>query len=191
MAVIIGLSGYAQAGKDTLGAILVAQHGFRRVAFADKLRAMALALDPIVGAAMFGETFRLSDLIDQGGWEEAKRSPEVRRLLQRLGTEAGRDILGNDIWVNAALDQVNLDDPSERIVITDCRFLNEAQAIRRTGGYVVRIERPGIKAVNAHPSETALDGFDFDNVVLNNKSPATLAETAKKLLVQLGVPQGQ
>ena len=48
ISMIIGISGYATAGKDTIGEILVENHGFRRIAFADKLREVLLALNPIV-----------------------------------------------------------------------------------------------------------------------------------------------
>jgi hypothetical protein len=165
---LIGLSGYARTGKDTVAAAL-REHGYRRASFADVLREAALALDPFVHAP--DERFtasryqRLSDVIAVYGWEAAKDAyPDVRRLLQRLGTDVGREIFGQNVWVDLAMGQVFSGD---RVVFTDCRFPNEADAIRERGGQVWRIERPGFGPVNGHPSETALDGYPFDQYVLN------------------------
>lgn len=158
---IIGLSGYARAGKDTVGQILVDHHGYERRAFADKLRAVALGADPYVNVYRPGESLaeqinrhgyeRLSFVVDRLGWDEAKQIPDVRRLLQRLGTEGVRDNLGPHTWVDAAFTYL-----PERSVFTDVRFPNEAAAIQGLGGQVWRVIRPGIEAVNAHASEQVL-----------------------------------
>lgn len=55
-------------------------------------------------------------------------------------------------------------------IITDCRFENEAQAVKAHGGVVVRINRPGVDAVNAHSSETSLDNWNFDYTINNDGS---------------------
>jgi hypothetical protein len=171
---IIGISGYARAGKDEAAKALVEAHGFTRVAFADKLREVLLALNPRVGVKVFlretdlgavrsdATTVYLEDVIKLYGWggyKETEYGPEVRRLLQRLGTEAGRQLLGDNVWVDAALTGHPKD---AKLVIPDVRFPNEAQAIKDAGGVVWRINRPGTKPANAHVSETALDDWDFD-----------------------------
>jgi hypothetical protein len=170
---IIGLSGYAQSGKDTLGAVLVSNYGFTRFAFADALKEVVYRLNPFIqweilvdSAGPYTKHQRVQDVVDAHGWEMAKRIPEVRRLLQVMGTEAGRQVLGDNIWVDTVLNQINGRDA----VITDCRFPNEAEAVKARGGYVVRVTRPGVEAVNAHPSETALDDYPFDCIVNNNGS---------------------
>src|SRR5581483_2011292 len=95
---LLGLMGYAQAGKDTVAKLLVEEFGFTRIAFADALREALYALNPLI--PFEGDHVRLRWLIDASGWEEAKvRHPEVRELLQRLGTESGRNVLGADVWV--------------------------------------------------------------------------------------------
>lgn len=188
MTSIIGLSGYAQSGKDTLAGFLIEEHGFERVAFADALRDMLYALNPLTWAyAPAGVTDRVYDtetvqvIVDKHGWEWAKASSGVRELLQRLGTEAGRQVLGENIWVETALKKVQ---PGGRYVFTDCRFQNEAEAICTAGGLMVRIERPGCAPVNAHPSETALDGFDFDVYVGNTGTVEDLADRALHLAIR-------
>ena len=175
---LIGLSGYARAGKDTIATIL-ADYGYVRVGFADSLRDVALALDPLI--FMPGVTTRcrpLTAVIDEFGWEQAKDLfPEVRRTLQRIGTEVGRKFFGENVWVDMGLAKV-----TGPTVFTDCRFPNEAAAIRKAGGQVWRVHRHGYGPVNNHPSETALDGYDFDWHVWNNGTLTELATTIRSEL---------
>lgn len=171
-ATVIGLMGYAQVGKDTLASQLVEKHGFTRIAFADVLRDCLYALNPIVFLNIDASVVRLQTIVDAIGWDEAKvRYPEIRALLQRLGTEVGREILGNDIWVNTALAQVK---PGGKYVITDMRFPNEYAAVHKLGGKMVRVVREGYGPVNDHWSETALDGYEADVTLVNDRTPADL-----------------
>lgn len=157
---LIGLSGYAQSGKDTAAAVL-REVGYERIAFADILRSAVYALNPLMPN---GE--RVQDVIDEMGWDEAKVNfTEIRTLLQKMGTEVGRNLLGENIWVDAALAGL---DNSRKYVITDCRFPNEANAIRERGGIVIRIARAGVTKANDHPSETSLDNYDFDAILFND-----------------------
>lgn len=173
---LLGLSGYAQSGKDTAAAEL-ARYGWHRHAFADKLRECAYALNPIILTLPNGMVLRLQQIVDSTGWESAKEVyPEVRRTLQRLGTEAGRDILGQDVWVDAAMAEVP---PYQHAVFTDMRFPNEAARIRDEGGILIRITRPGVGPATApdgtvHLSEVALDGWEFDVSLVNDGTPADL-----------------
>ena len=175
---IIGVSGFARAGKDTVGRILCANHGYHRVAFADKMKAIALAMDPIIGfterreSGIDDHTFvvtkgplRLAEFVAQVGWEKAKENSVVRGTLQRLGTEAGRRILGEDFWVDTALTGL---DENRLWVATDVRFPNEALAIKALGGVVVRVARPETEAANLHPSESALEDWRFDWHIQND-----------------------
>ena len=170
---IVGLSGYAQSGKDSVAAIL-AECGFTRRAFADPLRAALYALDPLLATDAGNGPVRYSALIDRLGYESARKTvfaPEIRRLLQRLGTEVGRDLFGEDFWVDQAMRL----DPGH-YVFTDCRFLNEAKAIVDAGGEVWRISRPGVGPVNDHISEVGLDDWPFDRRIANDGSLTDLAE---------------
>ena len=74
--------------------------------------------------APFGDLFQLG--------------PEVRRLLQVIGTEAGRDIHGIDVWVDMTFDAIQKLGPDQPVVLTDIRFANEAQRLRSHGGHLVR-----------------------------------------------------
>lgn len=196
---LIGLSGFARSGKDTAAAVLVEEFGFVKVAFADKLRDMIYALNPIVVAdarhhGMFpepdysGKVYkRLQDVIDEYGWDNYKTCPfywEIRELLQRQGTEAGRLTLWDTIWIDAALTGLPED---ARVVVSDCRFKNEARAIRDRGGSIVRIDRPGTKAANEHPSEHDLDGYDFDGYITNDGTTDDYRQTVIGFANRLGL----
>lgn len=178
----VGLVGKARAGKDTAAATLVAL-GWQRVAFADPLRDMAYAVDPHIEiAGNRGHSFlRLSAVVDAVGWEKAKSYPDVRRFLQRLGSDGVRDHLGADLWVAAAMARV--DRPT---VFPDVRFPNEADAIRARGGIIVRVvRREHLTGEQAdHPSETALDGLEPDATVCNDGTIADLQAAIKRLVTK-------
>lgn len=151
---LLGLVGFARAGKDSVANILVRDHGYTKMGFADGVRDMAKAIDPFVEVRHPNRAdthfARYSAVLQESGYEAAKANPDVRRLLQRIGTEAVRSVLGPDVWVNRTLD---LSDGMRDVVISDVRFPNEANAIRAAGGIVVRIERPGYGGTDPHPSE--------------------------------------
>jgi hypothetical protein len=161
VSLLLGLAGFARSGKDAAAAALVAD-GWERRAFADPLKEMLYILNPLLPSG-----YRVQQLVNAFGWDNAKVEPEVRSLIQRLRTEAGRGVLGEDVWVRATMFAY----PRDRdVVLSDVCFENEAEAIRAAGGRVIRIVRPGVEAVNGHVSERALvdSGFDFDHVLVND-----------------------
>lgn len=170
---IIGLAGYARSGKDAAAEIMVNEFGFTRVAFADKLREVLYALNPLLeyqGVLDRHAMKRnyLQEVIDEYGWDGYKEtgfSNEIRRLLQRLGTEAGRNILGETIWVDTTMNNL----PEGHVVVTDVRFPNEASAVK-SKGEVWRVIRKDVGPANDHPSETALDNWSGYTRFLHNKS---------------------
>jgi hypothetical protein len=162
--VIVGFTGYARSGKDTAAAKAVADFGFERIGWADSLKGVLLALNPIVA----GASTRLSDYredhetVDEF-WEFVKdHNPEVRTLLQRLGTEGGRTHISDDVWVRALIERQH----GTRVVIPDCRFENEAAAVRSRHGIIIEVVRPGVGPANAHVSERCLEG----DVTIHNDS---------------------
>lgn len=174
---IVGLSGFARAGKDEVAKTLVEDFGFIQVAFADKLRDMIYALNPIVvGKGTEKDVYtNLQSVIDQYGWGGYKETyfvDEIRRLLQRLGTEAGRETLWDTIWIDAAFAGLPQD---AKVVVSDARFFNEFDAIRARGGEIWRIERPGVGPANDHASEMeAIDYPHFARTLHNSKDLAYL-----------------
>jgi hypothetical protein len=158
---IIGLSGYARSGKNTVASHLEGNHNFQAIAFADPIRELLMKLDPIVGGNV-----RVSDLVHEYGWETAKSRPEVRRLLQTLGVGA-REVIDENIWINKALSIMN---GEGNYVITDVRFKNEAHVLKIAGAQIWRVERQGVEAVNDHISEHDLDDWEFDSYIPNNST---------------------
>ena len=171
---IIGLSGYAQAGKDETAKILVEKHGFKRLAFADPIREAILGLNPKVDSIT-----TVGDLVGDYGWDVAKQNPEVRRLLQVMGAEVGLKQFGADFWVVVALSQIGT---STDVVFTDVRFPNEAKALADMNGAIVRVIRPNTNAVNDHESEVAMDRYDFDATILNNGTLDDLNSQVERVL---------
>ena len=170
---IIGLCGYAQSGKDSVAEVLVNQYDFTRIAFADPIRELLYEMNPTVKDG----GYRLQGVVDGYGWDVAKTAfPEVRALLQNLGVGA-RKVFGEQFWVQQALRQVHFEG---NYVITDVRFPNEAKAIRlHEGSQIWRIKRTGFDAVNAHVSESAMDGEKIDQIFLNSGTVEDL-----KVLIQ-------
>lgn len=167
---IVGLTGYAQHGKDSLGKLFV-EAGYTKMAFADALRKCVATLNPIVGVD-HGTPITYIELLDSVGYEEAKKNPEVRRLLQVFGTEVARDILGEDTWVNA-LAKAWFEAGRPNLVITDVRFPNEADFVHRNGGLlveVIRLNEDGTPFDNGigidHPSERFIRSLPVDSGIV-------------------------
>lgn len=192
---VIGLCGSAGAGKSLAAKIIAEHNGFEIVSFATPLRELAKAVNPVVGYDALGGTPTLTgwfptgefqpiyynDAIADLGYEEAKRVyPELRRFLQRLGTEGGRGIMtdwlsrldasiaGGSLWTSLFDNEVEYT-YSDGVVCDDVRFPNEAGVIRDLDGVIVRIERslsPRLTGANeAHESETHVIGAD---ITINN-----------------------
>jgi hypothetical protein len=102
----------------------------------------------------------------------------VRQLLQELGTNAMRNTLHENVWVNALMADYNKD---SNWIVTDCRFPNEAKIIQEKDGILLRVERSTCN-LGTHPSETALDNFPFEHVIFNNGSMDDLRNEVKKFL---------
>jgi dephospho-CoA kinase len=162
---IIGLSGYARSGKDTIAEILIMNYGFKRLAFADNIRKAILKLNPILS-----DGHRVSERVKELGWEPTKAMTEMRRLLQVFGTEVGREMFGEDFWVKQVFKQIQEEEIYKNFVITDVRFPNEANFIKANGGEIWRINRGSNKPINAHMSESALDDYKFDRIVSNEST---------------------
>jgi hypothetical protein len=185
MTTIIGVSGFARSGKDSFASFLI-PFGWKRYALADSLKAAAYALDPVVETET--GVARLSFLIDNRGWEDAKALPDVRRLLQRIGTEVGRTLFGENAWIDVLDRKLDAEAP-ELAVVTDIRFPNEVEWVLSRGGTYVRIERPGVGPANGHASEQTLEEFIPHYTVDNVGDLNDLYESAK--VVHEAVTGGQ
>ena len=195
---LIGISGKISSGKDLAGKILNDLSGdiFENKKFADKLKDMVCLLigctreqleDREFKEKELGEEWRqyFNDDYDLVCEKESTFSSLLtpRKLLQLLGTEAGRQVIHNNIWVNALFaDYDTSSNYDSNWIITDVRFPNECQAIKDRGGIVIKINRDS-DVVDNHSSETALDNYDgFDFVVDNNGSIDDLTNNLIKII---------
>lgn len=141
---IVAFTGLAGAGKSTAAMHLAKSRGFERVRFAGPLKAMMAALG-CTTAEIDGDRKEMPcELL--GG-----KTP--RWAMQTLGTEWGRQLIGDDLWIRAwqaAVDRLPAGVP---VVVDDCRFPNEAAAVCAAGGIIVRIDRPGAGTASVHESE--------------------------------------
>jgi hypothetical protein len=187
---IIALSGYAKSGKDTVAEIVkeIQPNKWEVKKFSGKLKTIASILLGIPEHMFEDQDFKTS-MLGEEWWKnygDFYHQMSVRDFLQMLGTDAIRNGLHTNAWVNALMadykpKKMSQYNPSYWI-ITDCRFPNEAQAVKDNGGVVIRIVRPGVEPVNAHPSETALDNWDFDFRIANASDKVALKQTIEVLL---------
>jgi len=194
---IYGIAGKIGSGKDTVGKIIqwincrgpkpllvdsLHPHeewwledgsGFEIKKFASKIKQIASILtgEPLVK------------------WEDqefkAEFMPEAwglmtyRDLLQKIGTEAMRDVIHKDIWVNAMFADYY---HTSKWIITDVRFPNEADRVLAKGGMLIRVVRDS-KYNSYHPSETALDNYKhFDVTITNDGTLEQLYEKVATIL---------
>lgn len=154
---ILGFCGPARAGKTTAACTIVGRFpGWNRLSFADPLRAMlaALGLTPDDMSERKEQPMRML-----GG-----RTP--RYALQTLGTEWGRKLMCDDLWLRAAERRAFLlMGEGQSVVFDDVRFDNEAAMIRGYGGHVVRLARPGFSHSAAHASEAGISPSLVDHTI--------------------------
>jgi hypothetical protein len=189
---IIGLTGKAQAGKDTIGQYLVEQHKFERLAFADKLKEALSALFDFDRS--HSESFKENGSVIVSYTHEGtfiRRILRGRTTYQRGGTEMGREVFGANFWV----DQVLVDPETyyhaeqkyegRNIVITDVRFETEARRVRKLGGYVVEVDRPSLTSDDLHISETEYSMFPKDYLLINDGTIPDLHAKTNEMLEAL------
>ena len=183
---IIGISGKAQSGKDTVCKMIVYTIWYYN--YSQRLQTFSLE--------HYNNTYeKFGDVIDFTCWyktsfanklkqclsnilnvsiskfedNEFKKSEvewlgiTVRELLQKFGT-AIRNEVSDDFWVKACLNNLEKDDD---YLITDVRFKSEAKGIKDLEGIIVRVNREGAGAGN-HISEIDLDDYSFDCVINND-----------------------
>ncbi len=191
MTTVIGIMGRKRAGKNEFAEAVAGAssraddvHVF---AFADAIRDIMYAVNPIIGYED-GEFVRYATVIDEHGYEAAKEYPEFRQFAQRLGTEGGRLVFGDNVWVDLVMNKIEEVSEDSLVLIPDVRFPNEYDAIKDAGGYVVRVDRPSLDEDqhDAHASETAWLGLGPDTVVRNDGPLSDLRLKAHVLLEAVG-----
>lgn len=162
-----------------------------------------------------GPQWNYNDIIGYGHhnvpvYGESEQEMLVRELLQKLGTDAVRDGLHKDAWVNALFadykskrellqaDGTWIESDTGEVdfgvsikypkwIITDMRFSNEMEAIVKRGGLTIKVIRPVKKSKTTprlHPSETALDGHTMHYDIINDGSMEDLIKKVREILIE-------
>jgi len=185
--------------------------------FAEKLKQVASLLTGIPRYKFEDQEFKKTNLgpewnkkVFTGEWIsgipiDSDTQMSVRTLLQKLGTEALRQGLHTNTWVNALfseytpliddmpfvqsdMDMEYLRNTYPKWIITDMRFPNELQSVVGRGGITIRVTRPGTDVGN-HPSETALDEYPMNYEIVNDGTLDELLVQVKDILKQLNIIQ--
>ncbi len=213
---LIGIVGFIGAGKGTAGETLVVNHNYETESYARALKDAAAAIFAWPRDMLEGDTKESRFWREQRDkfWAEKLEIKDFtpRLALQLLGTEAGRRIFGDPIWV-AGVEKRWKTAGKPNTVITDCRFPNEITMIRDNGGKVIRIKRgpepswyqlmlfhnkgysdeDDLKKIEQlrglgdipHESETAWIGCEIDEILLNE---GTIEDLEKKIAAYVGGP---
>lgn len=174
---LVAISGLARCGKDTLAKALVGQFGYRKYSFAEPLYKMLNTLPYLEHLGSHMETAEKEAEIAFYG-----KSP--RRLLQTLGTEWGRNFVHPDIWIRIMEDKLqNKFDITRHssYVISDLRFPNEAEWVRKIGGLVVRVHRNHEVNVAKHVSEEGFPMLPQDIRISNDGTIEQLCQQAPRI----------
>jgi hypothetical protein len=153
---VVAFTGLAGSGKSTSTRYLVEQYGYTLVKFAGPLKDMMRAIG-------FSERDIEGDLKEVANHALCGKTP--RYAMQTLGTEWGRNLIGDDLWISLWRNRVEkVIEEGGRVVTDDCRFPNEASAVRKLGGGIFKIEgRGGI--AGSHVSEA---GCGISDAVIDN-----------------------
>jgi hypothetical protein len=140
---IVGLVGFIGAGKGTVADLLVERHNFFKESFANSVKDSCAAVFGWDRAMLEGDTPESRawrEQPDQWWSDKFGREFSPRLALQLMGTEAGRDVFHPDLWVHTVLRRCE-QAPYNNYVIADVRFPNEINAIKDSGGVVIRVRR--------------------------------------------------
>ena len=169
---IIGLMGHQGVGKNYIADVLLKKLPKKNsviIAFADHFKVDCICKHNCDYNKVFGE-----------------KDYETRRMLQKVGTEEGRNVFGENIWINITETWIKLlnERGVERFIICDVRFQNEADWIKKMNGILVKIIAPKryrirleretnnneelINQIKNHKSEVMIDEFSEYDIQIKN-----------------------
>jgi len=189
---LIGITGAARSGKDTLADFLCSTLGLYRLMFAGPIKSLVCHL--------LHCTLPELERMDKEAPHMAFGGKTIREVLQTLGTDWGRDTIWRDIWVEKMAWEIRImrrehhflsadgyGTPHRGMVITDVRFTNEAALIRAEGGKLIHLMRQNAPAVREHRSEKGVNYHPDDIVLHNNGTIEDLKKNTLKMLHGAGL----
>lgn len=173
--VLIGIVGRAGSGKSTLARML-SGHGFSEESLAAPLKAVCAALFGWTEEQLFGPS-ALRDVPDP-----AWNGLTPRHALQTIGTDIARK-LHQDVWVRALLSTLVEPGAPAKVCVSDVRFQNEINVLRKAGGRIVKLSRTGgAEERSVHASEQVDDLTGIDFWIDNSSTLDALAASAQALV---------
>ena len=169
---LIAITGLAGSGKSTIARVLTEHYYYQRVRFADPLKRMLSALG-LSHAELDGDLKETPSELLLGA--------TPRHAMQTLGTEWGRNLIGQDIWTTTWKGIVRTEvQRGYKVVCDDLRFLNEAVAVRALGGEIWSVRRPGVEMRFSHQSEAEMSRISFDKRFTNDAAIGDLVKLVRK-----------
>jgi hypothetical protein len=174
---IIGFTGNMGAGKTTaanhLKLVMLRSGSFESRSFAKPLKNMLRAYYEAVGLPHEEVERRIGgDLKETSDPFLMGRTP--RHAMQTLGTEWGRGFIHPDFWVESSFLKPMA--TGVHVIFDDVRFPNEAAAIQKRGGVVIRVFRPNQELHDSGFHQSERQEFDVDHVISNSGSVQDLRE---------------
>jgi hypothetical protein len=173
---IIGLTGLKGSGKTTVADMLHNQYGFIRRSFASPIKEMLETMG-IPQKYIYDVDYKETPVPGYG--------KSARHMMQTLGTEWGRELVSQNIWVKAMESRINGCMRGDDVVIDDVRFPNECAMVHALKGKVILVHRPGL-APDAHASEAGVSGSDIDDEIRNSSCYLTDLEDAVTTYMEIG-----
>jgi len=177
MSRIIGLSGKARCGKDTVAEYISAVYsGVEVYALAGPLKEAASIMFNIPLNHFFDADKKE---VEDGFW-----GISPREIAQKVGTECGREVFRQDFWLKRCESQMN--DAPDIFIVSDIRFDNEADWVKEQGGQIWHIERPdlGEGVVRDHISENGVTICPEDIIIENDSSLTELYLNIDNLMTE-------
>lgn len=176
---LIGLYSPAPgSGKSTVAKWLEEEQGYTIVPFAQTLKEMLIPMLKALGYDQAdAETlvFRHKEVVVPAA------EVSVRHMLRTLGTEWGRSCIHPSIWLRCWAERIK---EYDKVVVDDCRFLNEAQLIANLGGELWYVERPGVPHSFEHSSEGSLNDYSNFRFAVYNEGSIEDLRIKLRLLAQ-------
>ena len=167
---LIALTGVARSGKSTIAKELT-KYGYTRSKFSQTLKNMLLQIPGVTEEMTEGKLKELPQRI------LGDRTP--RDVMQTLGTEWGRDLVSNKIWLDAWQRSVA---HLKYVIVEDLRFPNEADLVKSLGGEIWSVTREGYDP-DGHSSETEMSKI-YPNIVIKNDGSKESLHAMLKGIVQ-------